>query len=175
MLDSDYYIRKLEAADSVQNFKMGHPSFSPLKTFLQKQAKQFQQASIAQTYVAITGDKTIMGFVTLTCSEIDLKNGYDLADCSQANHYEFLPAVKIARLAVDTRYRSSGIGSTLVDYAVAMIQDTVAENIGCRFVVTDAKSEAVNFYQKQGFVLLDSEGNQSTEHHLMFLDLVGLA
>ena len=46
------------------------------------------------------------------------------------------------------------------------------ENVGCRFVVTDAKSEAVRFYEKQGFVLLDSEGNQSTEHRLMFLDLM---
>ena len=113
--------------------------------------------------------------MTLTCSEIDLQNGYDLVDCSHANNYEFLPAVKIARLAVDNRYRASGIGSTLVDYAVAMIQDKVAANVGCRFVVTDAKSEAVRFYEKQGFVLLDSEGNQSTEHHLMFLDLIGLS
>jgi ribosomal protein S18 acetylase RimI-like enzyme len=63
--------------------------------------------------------------VTLTCSEIDLQNGYDLTDCSHANNYEFLPAVKIARLAVDSRYRNSGIGSTLVDYAVALVQDRV--------------------------------------------------
>ncbi|MDO9161885.1 MAG: GNAT family N-acetyltransferase [Methylococcaceae bacterium] len=115
-----------------------------------------------------------MGFVTLTCSEIDLQSGYEMADCSHANNYEFLPAVKIARLAVDSRCRSSGIGSTLVDYAIALIRDKIAENIGCRFVVTDAKSEAVSFYEKQGFVLLDSEGNQSTEHQLMFLDLVAL-
>ena len=175
MLDSDYFLRKLEISDTVKNFKVGSQSFLPLKTFLQKQAQQFQQSSIAQTYVAVTGDKSIIGFVTLICSEIDLQNDYDLADCSHANHYEFLPAVKIARLAVDTRYRANGIGSTLVDYAVALIQDKVAENVGCRFVVTDAKSEAVSFYQKQGFILLDSEGNQSTEHHLMFLDLVGLA
>jgi hypothetical protein len=57
----------------------------------------------------VTGDKTIIGFVTLTCSEIDLQNGYDLADCSYANNYEFLPAVKIARLAVDARYRSGAV------------------------------------------------------------------
>jgi GNAT superfamily N-acetyltransferase len=175
MPDSDYYIRKLETFDTVQKFKVGNEAFLPLKTFLQKQAKQFQQASIAQTYVAITDDKTIIGFVTLTCSEIDLQNGFDLTDCSHANNYEFLPAVKIARLAVDTRYRSNGIGSTLVDYAIALIKDRIAENVGCRFVVTDAKSEAVSFYKKRGFVLLDSEGNQSTEHHLMFLDLVSLA
>ncbi|MEQ1619801.1 MAG: hypothetical protein ABL919_00245 [Methylococcales bacterium] len=84
MPDSDYYIRKLEVSDSVQNFKVGNVSFLPLKTFLQKQAKQFQQASIAQTYIAVTGDKTIIGFVTLTCSEIDLQSGYELADCSHA-------------------------------------------------------------------------------------------
>ena len=78
-------------------------------------AEQFQQSSIAQTYVAITGDKRVIGFVTLTCSEIDLQNGYDVADCSQANGYEFLPAVKIARLAVDTRYRGCGIGSILLN------------------------------------------------------------
>jgi hypothetical protein len=41
--------------------------------------------------------------------------------------------------------------------------------------VTDAKSEAIIFYKKKRLVLLDSEGNQSSEHHLMFLDLVGLA
>ena len=69
MPDTNYYIRKLEASDTVQNFKVGSQSFLPLKTFLQKQAKQFPQSSIAQTYVAVTGDKAIIGFVTLTCSE----------------------------------------------------------------------------------------------------------
>ncbi len=59
----------------------------------------------------------------------------------------------------------------LVDYAIALIRDRIAENVGCRFVVTDAKSEAVSFYEKQGFVLLDSEGNQSDGYRLMFLDL----
>ncbi len=128
MLDSDYFLRKLEISDTVKNFKVGSQSFLPLKTFLQKQAKQFQQSSIAQTYVAVTGDKTIIGFVTLTCSEIDLQNGYDLTDCSYANNYEFLPAVKIARLAVDNRYRSGGIGSTLISYSIALMRDKIAED-----------------------------------------------
>lgn len=109
MSDFAYHIRKLADTDNVQHFKAGDSSFLPLKTFLQKQAKQFQQSSIAQTYVAVNEQNAIIGFVTLTCSEIDLQNGYELADCSHANHYEFLPAVKIARLAVDSRYRSFNI------------------------------------------------------------------
>ena len=174
MPDTGYYIRKLGASDTVQNFKVGSEVFLPLKTFLQKQAKHFQQSSIAQTYVAVTDDENIIGYVTLTCSEIDLQRVYELTDCSHANNYEFLPAVKIARLAVDNRYRNCGIGATLIDYAIALIQDNIAANVGCRFIVTDAKNEAVSFYEKQGFVLLDSEGNQAAEHRLMFLDLVGL-
>jgi ribosomal protein S18 acetylase RimI-like enzyme len=103
-----------------------------------------------------------------------LQNGYELADCSAANHDDFLPAVKIARLGVDSRFRPYGIGTTLVDYAIALIKDKIAANIGCRFVVTDAKIEAGSFYEKQGFILLDSEGNQHAEQRLMFLDLVSL-
>ncbi len=37
--------------------------------------------------------------------EIDLQNEYDLTDCNDANNYEFLPAVKIARLTVVNRYK----------------------------------------------------------------------
>lgn len=174
MPELDYFIRKLEASDIVQNFKVGSDAFLPLKTFLQKQAKHFQQSSIAQTYVAVTDRQAIIGYMTLICSEIDLQNGYELPDCDHANNYQFLPAVKIARLAVDSRYRNSGIGGMLVDYALALILDAIAENVGCRFVVADAKAEAVIFYEKQGFVLLDTESNQAAEHRLMFLDLVGL-
>jgi hypothetical protein len=87
------YIRKLTDSDNVQSFKVSHQAFLPLKTFLQKQAKQFQQSSIAQTYVAVNEHNAIIGFVTSTCSEIDLQNGYELSDCSQVDNYEFLPAV----------------------------------------------------------------------------------
>ncbi|MCF6252421.1 MAG: GNAT family N-acetyltransferase [Methylococcaceae bacterium] len=174
MPDSSYFIRKLESTDSVQRFKAGKESFVPLKTFLKKQAKQFQQSNLAQTYVAVTSEKIVIGYITLTCSEIDLKEGYELSDCITANNYEFLPAVKIARLAVDSRYRKNGIGVNLLEYAVAIIKDKVAENVGCRFVVTDAKTEAIGFYKNQGFTLLDSEDNGTIEHHLMFLDLTAL-
>jgi hypothetical protein len=43
--------RKLTASDNVQNFKSGNRTFLLLKTFLQKQAKHFQESNIAQTYV----------------------------------------------------------------------------------------------------------------------------
>ncbi len=115
MSEAGFHIRKLEQGDNVQNFKLGNEAFLPLKTFLQKQAKTFQESNIAQTYVAVTAQDAIAGFITLTCSEIDLQNHYAISDCSHANNYEYLPAVKIARLAVDSRYRENGIGTGLLD------------------------------------------------------------
>jgi ribosomal protein S18 acetylase RimI-like enzyme len=170
MVEPSFYIRKLEQTDNVQHFKLGSEAFLPLKTFLQKQAKTFQQSNVAQTYVALI-DGVIAGFITLTCSEIDLQENYDLSNCSHANNYEYLPAVKIARLAVDSRFRGKGIGSALVDFAIALIRDRVADSVGCRFVVTDAKIEAVEFYDKQGFTTLNSYKADVSDYHLMFLDL----
>jgi GNAT superfamily N-acetyltransferase len=171
MSETGFHIRKLDQGDNVQNFKLGNEAFLPLKTFLQKQAKTFQESNIAQTYVAVTAQDAIAVFITLTCSEIDLQNHYAISDCSHANNYEYLPAVKIARLAVDSRYRENGIGTALLDFAIALIIDRVADSVGCRFVVTDAKIEAVEFYAKQGFTVLNSYQSGESDYHLMFLDL----
>jgi len=55
-------------------------------------------------------------FKTNNRIEIDLQNEYDLTDCNYANNYEFLSAVKIARLAIDKQYKNNGVGSTLINH-----------------------------------------------------------
>ena len=71
-----YFIRKLEASDSVNSFKTGDKAFTPLKTFLQAHAKEFQDSHVAQSYVSVDDKNIVIGFVTLTCSDIDLRYGY---------------------------------------------------------------------------------------------------
>lgn len=135
---------------------------------------------VAQTYVVTENgigedgrDKKndVVGYITLTCSEIDLENGYQIADCQYANRYPTMPALKIARLAVDCRHRNKGIGELLVGMALAIAQDEIAPSAGCRFVVTDAKQDAVGFYERQGFTRIDSEANLQREQPVMFVDL----
>jgi GNAT superfamily N-acetyltransferase len=175
-LGVDYITRPLFKNDDVKNFKMGDNAFQPLKSFLQNHAVKFQTASIAQTYVAIPLESGLMtnkviGFITLTCSEIDLKNGYKLEDCEFANKYDSLPAVKIARLAVDSRHRKQGIGERLVDLAIIIAIEQIAPQIGCRFLIADAKPQAVKFYERCGFTLLDTAKNRKSDHPVMFIDL----
>lgn len=183
----DYTIRKLYPSDRLKSFSTGAAAFAPLKSFLVKQAYDFQIGNIAKTYVAVKlqaskdGQQVeevpnlgILGFMTLTCSEIDIRNGYTVEDCPYANNYESLPAVKIARLAVDKSYRGQRIGDAFIALAIAIATDVIAPIIGCRFIVTDAKSEAVTFYSKVGFTLLDTVGNRSAKTPVMFVDILPL-
>lgn len=173
----DYIIRPICAQDRTKPFKTGNQAFLPLKSFLINHALQFQQHMVAQTYVACGADgtpseNTIFGYITFTCSEVDIRNGYDMDDCPAASRYDSMPAIKIARLAVDCRYGGQGIGRALVDLALAISLDLIAPAVGCRFLITDAKQESVEFYQKCGFTALDeSQFGQPDAHPIMFIDL----
>lgn len=169
-----------------KRFRSGDEQFQPLKTFLQQDALLFQDGCIAQTYVVIDDNERldkdvdpasfaykILGYITLTCSQVNLKD-YDLGDCVRAERYEFLPAVKIARLAVDAKSRGWGIGAMLFGFALSISLDDIRPMVGCRFLITDAKRNAVGFYQKQGMELLDTEENRDAEHPIMLVDLFTL-
>ena len=83
-----------------------------------------------------------------------------------------LPAIKIARLAVDSRFRSNAIGENLISHALSIAIEQIAPAVGCRFMITDAKQQAVDFYLKQGFILLDTEDNKLRDEPIMFFDLL---
>lgn len=174
----DYFVAKLDPTHQSSKFSVGEDSeLRALKSFLQRNALDFQSANVAVTYVAFlppaepNARPRIIGYITLTCSEVDLGNTYVLEDCEPANRYACMPALKIARLATHARYLQKGIGKSLMDFAVALAADHIGLSVGCRFLVTDAKSRSVSFYLGQGFTLLDTEENKSRSEPVMFLDL----
>ena len=62
-----------------------------------------------------------------------------------------VPAVLIGRLAVDTAWRSQGVGTDLLRDAVLRIV-VAAETVGVRAILVHAISaEAKTFYQRHGF------------------------
>jgi GNAT superfamily N-acetyltransferase len=85
--------------------------------------------------------------------------------------YATLPAVKIGRLAVDSHYQSSGIGSDILNYLKYWF--TEGNKTGCRFIIVDAYNnpKTINFYLKNGFsFLLSNDINEKTR--LMIFDLM---
>ena len=170
-----FRLRALSPTDRFNSLKTGGDAFSALKTFARAKAQRYEQANLARTYVIRdeTNARTA-AFITLVCSEVASKT--PLLD--PANEppfpYEHYPAVKIARLMVDERYRGEsrrGFGRTLVDFTLGIARTEICPAVGCRFVVVDSKRESVKFYERCGFTVVDTPSNRERAEPVMFVDL----
>ena len=87
-----------------------------------------------------------------------------------------LPVLRLARLGVDTRAQGLGIGKALLRHVLGLAIEQ-RDRLGCVGVVTDAKSEAVHFYEGLGFVALEGvrEGMLAGEPLPMFLGIETIA
>jgi len=94
-----------------------------------------------------------------------------LEDCEEACVYSELPAVKLARLAVDRRVRDNGYGEAMINFAISLSKDVIMPSIGCRFLVVDSKKNSVKYYEKKGFTLLDTVENKKKDSPVLYIDL----
>lgn len=126
---------------------------------------------MARTY-ATFADGKVVGYITLVCGEVVVDETNRIAEPDLHYDYDRYPAVKIARLMVDSRYRRDyAIGSDLVQLALGTIKDLVCPAVGCRFAIVDSKLSSVGFYEKQGFSLIDTAENRKRSEPVMFIDL----
>lgn len=164
-------IRSIQPGDVLSGLSTGgDPDIKPLKTFLRRHAANYHVTNVAKTYAAFlpANPKKAVGYITLVCGEIATDPQLSNGDGFPYDHY---PAVKIARLAVNSDLRGSGIGYQLTLLALGIVKEEICPRVGCRFVVLDAKQASIPFYVRQGFVLLDTPDNLKREHPVMFLDL----
>lgn len=168
------FLREIQLGDKTDKISLGDAEFVPLKAFLEKDAWQFHEENIAKTFVLV--DRTeagacIYGYVSLTCSVVELEDGQKPANPARANNYPAYPAVKIVRLAVDKSMRGHGYGKQLLDFSIANVTDKIMPNVGCRFLIVDSKKKSIGFYEKSGFTLVDSAVNKAAKNPMMFIDL----
>ncbi|MEK6542746.1 MAG: GNAT family N-acetyltransferase [Pseudomonadota bacterium] len=174
MASEHIIIKRLESAaeDQVSGFRLSETDDQPLKTFIRREAWKSAQASITQTYVAkFESQPQVIAYITLMCAEIKLDDGYSIADKESVNRYIFQPAVRIARLACADGYQRMGLGRKLVELAIGLAKAAIMPNVGCRFIILDAKQKSVEFYQKLGFRLLETKSNRLSHNPVMFMDL----
>lgn len=143
----------LGAEHDVSAFDCGK---TPLNEFLQKHALDKQKAMLSRTYVVTTSDSTsgtatggavVVGYYTLTHmttlqTETPLKLGRGMPSV--------IPAILMARFAVDTKYQGQGLGRSLFTDALRRVWAVMQAGAApVRFFVVDAKDEdAKAFYQR---------------------------
>lgn len=174
-----FTLRRLESGDNPKKLSVGEDQFIGLKVFAQRHAKKYETERLARTYVFHDDERECLAaYMTMVCSEVTSDTPPVIED---GLHYPYSqwPAVKISRLLVDSRYRRQGdrwadearLGEALVQFALGLAVEQVCPAVGCRFVVVDAKSDAVGFYRKMGFTLLDTQANRARPEPVMFVDL----
>jgi GNAT superfamily N-acetyltransferase len=135
-----------------------------LNDFLKNDALIDQNNMISRTRLCFWNNE-LVGFFTLIADTIEAKAVIDGLE-----HYEYrkYPGVKIARLAVDSRFERKGIGTYLLLAAIGKTL-SVCESIGCRYILVDSKKGSIGFYQKNEFKLVE----KSKDHEFvpMYLNI----
>ena len=131
----------------LDDFTCGEPA---LDEWLTRHARAAQGAGSAQVYVSTTDGETVAGYFALAAAEIAPQDAAARALKGQPATRP-VPAVLLARLAVDHRFHGEGLGSALLRDALLRAAHAATE-IGIRVVLVHAKHErAREFYLRYGF------------------------
>jgi GNAT superfamily N-acetyltransferase len=159
-------IRRLEEQDELASFDCGD---EPLNNYLKRHAWANQQkSSIGVTYVAVdeTAPRLVIGYFTLATASIS-RDRFPKKYVHGLPPYD-VPLILLARLAVDRRFSGRGLGHALISEAFK-IALRVADDVGCRCIITDAYRNRVDWYARYGFIPL--EGSTESGPQRMFLDM----
>lgn len=134
-----------------------------LVVYLRRWALRHQERDrLGRTWLALDESESgtrLAGFFTLSAASVARQVVGDIGELGKLPRFP-IPAILLARLAVDRRVQGQGIGSWLFDEALSMTLTLASDGpIGFRLLVTDAKDErAARFYERRGLVALGDEG-----------------
>lgn len=127
------------------SFSCGKPD---LDDWLKTQAGQRERAYNTRTFLAVDGSKVI-GYYATTTYRLGLDEVAEMYGVGKRAYP--IPAVLLARLAVDTGFQGYGIGSKLLLHALRQIAEA-SRHVGFEVVVVHAiDRNAVTFYAQRGF------------------------
>lgn len=120
-----------------------------MEDFLKDESIDEQDKHLNITYLLIDNvNKILVGYVSLCndCIRLELDEKEELALT-----YATIPAMKIARLAVDNRYKGHGFGKMLIQFSAYIAQEIQSQS-GLVFITLDCYEHRLPFYERIGFV-----------------------
>lgn len=141
-----------------------------INAFVRNSLKPQVKKNLSVAYVLTDDDyaNRFAGFYTIAQHMIDVSSLSALALGSLPHK---IPCSRLVMLGVDKQYKGQRLGAKLMKHALLLTQQ-VAKQIGSFGMYLDADPQAVNFYQKLGFRLL--EGDKSPVSSPMFLSISAL-
>jgi GNAT superfamily N-acetyltransferase len=168
--NSGWTLEKANEFSFFSDFECGE---SDLDDFIRHDAEKHRAELLAETYIlreATVKSDFPVAFISFCNDAIQLSKSARRRMLPRKKQYPFLPAVKIARLGVQTPFQNKNIGTLLINMAKKFFLHD--NRTGCRFMTVDAynKPLVINFYKKNGFAFL-SEADQNKNTRSMYFDL----
>jgi GNAT superfamily N-acetyltransferase len=139
---------RLRSDHSLGGFDCGEGA---LNLWLERHARAAQGAGSAQTFVITDSDQEnrVVGYHAIAAASIDHLEATDRAKKGMPKHP--IPALLLARLAVDKTVAGKGLGAFLLRDAMLRAV-TASEDLGIRILLAHALNErARDFYVRFGF------------------------
>ena len=167
-------MRRLDEGERIVAFDCGD---ADLDDFIINEAPMYRDALLAVTYV-MEQDGTPIAYFSLANDRVSIQDFDTNTEFNRFRRQRFVnekriksyPAVKVGRFAVSESVRGEGIGSMLLDFIKAYF--IIDNKTGCRFITVDAYKSAISFYEKNGFLPLQTDDDEDdAPTRLMFFDL----
>jgi GNAT superfamily N-acetyltransferase len=136
----------LGAHHRLGGFSCGEPA---LDEWLAKHARGAHAAGSARVFVSTTDGEAVIGYYAVAAAQVEPQDATERSMRGQARRP--IPAVLLARLAVDAGHQNKGIGRSLLQDVLVRCAGA-AEDVGIRVILVHAKHEAAKaFYLRYGF------------------------
>lgn len=162
---SEYKLLSIKEIQSKSLLKKFDCEVESLNTFLSGYALKNDQLGIGKTFVAVNPEGKIGGYFTLAIAQISFQ---EIPDEYKIRLPKYpVPAIRIARLAVNKDMKGKGLGKDLLKQAFLKIVQ-VSDITGVYFILVDAKESSKTFYEHYGFIKL----NDNELSYFMLVDTV---
>lgn len=127
--------------------------FPDLNFYFKHYALKNDKLMIGKTFVAIDDSGIVAGYVTFSNAQIEATKLPETITRKLPRYP--VPAFRIGKLAVDSRFQGIGVGSWILKMALQRALD-VSASVGIFAVLVDAIDDrAKNFYLHYGFIPMD--------------------
>lgn len=172
---SDTHLLRLSLDFQLKTFDCGD---SDLNDFLLSDAKRYNKALLAVTYIIENDSETVAFFSLLndkiTIADTDSKSQWRKLIRDRmpfGKRFSSYPAMKIGRLGISINHQGNGWGVIILDYLKELF---ISNNrTGCRYITVDAYRQSLKFYEKNGFLYL-TDSDKYSDTRLMYFDLIQL-
>ena len=160
--------------DVVQTYVSAHEAENPeVSTYLREKAISMEKRDLSRTYVSITEDLEICGFVTLGIKCMTVPDDNLLSNSAQRRmNIEFETHVSQAFLLGQlSRSEASapGQGREFMAFALEMLGEA-KRIVGCRGVRLDCKDDLTEYYEDLGFNLVGKNDNKGLNQMIRFIE-----